>query len=110
LDDDQGNLPRIPPLSLLGALEGEVDAFTVRGEVQWFGEQNDVAEFETETGNFTWLNLYVSWRPLPENQNIVFQLAGENLADVTGRRHSSFTKEFVPLQGRNIRASVRVSF
>ncbi|MEM9085999.1 MAG: TonB-dependent receptor [Pseudomonadota bacterium] len=110
LDDNQGDLPRIPPVSLLGALEGEMDAFTVRGEVQWFGAQNDVAEFETETDSFTWLNLYVSWRPLPENQNVVLQLAGENLADVTGRRHSSFTKEFVPLQGRNIRASVRVSF
>jgi len=29
---------------------------------------------------------------------------------VTGRRHSSFTKEFTPLPGRNLRASVRLRF
>ena len=96
--------------SLLGALEGEMDAFSVRGEVQWFGEQNNVAEFETATDDFAWLNLYVSWRPIEENQNVVLQIAGENLANVTGRRHSSFTKDFVPLPGRNVRASLRVSF
>ncbi|MEL7518905.1 MAG: TonB-dependent receptor, partial [Pseudomonadota bacterium] len=110
LTDGQGNLPRIPPVALLGALEGEMDAFTVRGEVQWFGEQNDVADFETPTEDFTLLNLYLSWRPLADNQNVVLQLAGENLGNVTGRRHSSFTKDFLPLPGRNVRASVRVSF
>ena len=44
------------------------------------------------------------------NQNVVLQLAGENLFDTTGRRHSSFSKEFLPLPGRNIRASVRLNF
>ncbi|MEM6908496.1 MAG: TonB-dependent receptor [Pseudomonadota bacterium] len=108
--DESGNVPRIPPVSLLGALDADYDAFNVRGEVQWFGEQNDVAEFELPTDDFAFVNLYVSWRPLPQNQNVVLQLAGENLFDVTGRRHSSFTKEFVTLPGRNVRASVRLSF
>ena len=105
-----GNLPRIPPVSLLGALEAEFDAFDVRGEVQWFGKQNDVAEFETQTDAFALTNLYLSWRPLAGNRDVVFQLAGENLFNVTGRRHTSFTKEFVPLTGRNVRASVRFGF
>jgi iron complex outermembrane receptor protein len=110
LTDNQGDLPRIPPVSLLGALEADIDAFTVRGEVQWFGEQNNVAEFELPTDDFALLNLYVSWRPLEQNRNVVLQLAAENLADVTGRRHSSFNKEFAPLPGRNLRASVRLRF
>ena len=108
--DSGDNVPRIPPLSLLGALEARMGAFDVRGEVQHFGEQSDVAEFETPTDDFTFVNLFLSWRPIESNQNVVFQLAGENLFDVTGRRHSSFTKEFLPLTGRNIRASVRLSF
>jgi iron complex outermembrane receptor protein len=108
--DDGSNLPRIPPLSLLGALDADIDAFNVRGEVQYFGEQTDVAEFETPTEDFAFVNLYLSWRPFEQNQNVVFQLAGENLFDQTGRRHTSFTKDFVPLPGRNIRASVRLSF
>ena len=110
LSDGLGDLPRIPPVSLLGALEGEAGAFGLRGEVQWFGEQNDVSEFETETDDFALLNLYLSWRPIADNRNVVFQIAGENLANVTGRRHSSFTKDFVPLPGRNLRASVRLQF
>lgn len=104
------NLPRIPPVSLLGALEGSYNAFDLRGEVQWFGAQENTAEFETETDAFAFVNAYLSWRPLADNQNVVVQLAGENLFNVTGRRHSSFTKDFVPLPGRNFRASVRVGF
>ncbi len=107
---DNSNVPRIPPVSLLGAVEVEVDAFELRGEVQWFGEQDDVAEFETPTDDFAFANLYLAWRPIEANQNVVFQIAGENLFNVTGRRHTSFTKEFVALPGRNLRASVRLSF
>ncbi len=107
---DSSNVPRIPPVSLLGAVEVEVDAFELRGEVQWFGEQDDVAEFETPTDDFAFVNLYLAWRPIEANQNVVFQIAGENLFNVTGRRHTSFTKEFVALPGRNLRASIRLNF
>ncbi|MBV7265254.1 TonB-dependent receptor [Erythrobacter ani] len=108
--DDDTNVPRIPPFSLLGALDAEMGQFDVRGEVQWFAEQDEIATFETPTDDFALVNLYVSWRPLENNRNVVLQLAGENLFDTTGRRHSSFTKDFVPLPGQNIRASVRLSF
>lgn len=103
-------VPRIPPLSLLGALEAQTDAFDVRGEVQWFDEQNDVTTFETPTDSFTLVNALVAWRPLADNRNVTVQLAADNIFDVNGRRHASFTKDFVPLMGRNFRASVRLSF
>lgn len=108
--DEGGDVPRIPPVSLLGALEGQFDSFDVRGEVQWFGNQSNVAEFETETDSFAFVNLFLTWRPLADNQSVVVQVAGENLFDATGRRHSSFTKDFVPLAGRNFKASVRFAF
>lgn len=107
---DGTNVPRIPPLSLLGAIEAQSDAFDLRGEVQWFAAQDEVAEFETATDDFALVNFLVSWRPLANRQNVTFQLAADNVFDVTGRRHASFTKDFVPLPGRNIRASVRLSF
>ena len=103
-------VPRIPPLSLLGALEAQTDAFDVRGEVQWFDEQNNVTTFETPTDSFTLVNALIAWRPLADNQNVTFQIAADNIFDVNGRRHASFTKDFVPLVGRNFRASVRLSF
>jgi iron complex outermembrane recepter protein len=103
-------VPRIPPLSLLGALEAQTGAFDVRGEVQWFDGQDRVTTFETPTDSFTLVNAVVAWRPLADNQNVTVQIAADNIFDVTGRRHASFTKDFVPLVGRNFRASVRMSF
>ena len=82
----------------------------MRGEVQWFAEQDEVAAFETPTDDFAFVNFLVAWRPLPNNENVTVQVAADNIFDVTGRRHASFTKDFVPLAGRNFRASVRLSF
>lgn len=103
-------VPRIPPLSLLGALEAQTGAFDVRGEVQWFDGQDSVTSFETPTDSFTLVNALVAWRPLADNQSVTVQLAADNIFDVNGRRHASFTKDFVPILGRNFRASVRLSF
>jgi iron complex outermembrane recepter protein len=104
------NVPRIPPLSLLGALEAQTGAFDLRGEVQWFAPQDRVAAFETETDSFALVNALVAWRPFEANRNVTVLLAADNLFDVVGRRHASFTKDFMPLMGRNFRASVRMSF
>ena len=104
------NVPRIPPLSLLGAVTGETGPFEARAEVQHFGGQDSVAEFETVTDSFSFVNLFLSWRPIDGNDKVVVQLAGENLFDVTGRRHTSFTKDYLPLAGRNFKLSVRSSF
>lgn len=103
-------VPRIPPVELLGALEYQSDAFDVRGEVQWFGEQDDVDAFETPTDSFTLVNFSVAWRPMPDFENVTLVLNADNVFDVIGRRHASFTKDFVPLAGRNFKASVRFSF
>jgi iron complex outermembrane receptor protein len=108
--DDGTAVPRIPPLSLLGALEAQTQAFDLRGEVQWFDRQDRVAPVETETGSFALVNALLAWRPLADNRNVTLQLAADNIFDVVGRRHASFTKDFVPVLGRNIRASVRLSF
>ncbi|WFL78351.1 TonB-dependent receptor [Altererythrobacter arenosus] len=108
--DDGSPIPRIPPLSLLGALEAQTDSFDARAEVQWFAEQDRVAGFETPTDSFTLVNLSLSWRPFKDAKSVTVLLGADNLLDVTGRRHASFTKDFVPLAGRNLKASVRVSF
>ncbi|MGQ7830625.1 TonB-dependent receptor [Altererythrobacter sp. Z27] len=108
--DDGSAIPRIPPLSLLGALEAQTDAFDARAEVEWFARQDKVAEFETPTDSFALVNLSLSWRPLQGQENVTLVLAADNVFDVTGRRHASFTKDFVPLVGRNLKASLRFSF
>ena len=106
---DGSPVPRIPPLSLLGALELQSDPLDLRGEVQWFAGQDRIAAFETETGSFAHVNLSAAWKPVRGNDNLTVMLLANNLFDAEGRRHASFTKDFVPLAGRNVKLSVRLS-
>ncbi len=108
--DDGTPLPRIPPLRLLGALEASTGAFDARGEVEWFASQDRPAPFETATDSFTHVNASLAWRPLRGEDNVTIMLQADNIFDVTGRRHASFTKDFVPLAGRNFKLSARFSF
>lgn len=107
--DNGFNVPRIPPLSIAGGLEADTGNLTLRGEVEWFDEQTDVAPFETATDGFTFVNASAIWRPLTSDPTLAVILKAENIFDEEGRRHSSFTKDFVPLPGRNFSVAVRMS-
>lgn len=103
-------LPRIPALRVLGGLELQGEQLDLRGEVEWTDDQNRVAAFENATEGFTLVNASIAWRPLANRDNLTLAVSANNIFDVTARRHASFTKDFVPLSGRDIRVSARVSF
>jgi iron complex outermembrane receptor protein len=105
-----GPVPRIPPLRLLGGLEARTSSFEGRVEVEHVFEQERVAALETPSDGFTLVNASIAWRPWGRNNPTSLILSANNLLDVEARRHASFTKEFVPLGGRDLRATVRVSF
>jgi iron complex outermembrane receptor protein len=105
-----GNVPRIPPLRLLGGIEAQADRIDARAEIEWVSPQNKVAAFETRTQGFTLVNASVVWHPQGKRSETSFTLSANNLFDVEARRHASFTKDFVPLSGRDIRLSARFSF
>lgn len=107
---DGSPAPRIPPLSLLGALEARTGHFDARAEVQWFAAQNRTAQLEEPTGGFAQVNLSLAWHPFEGRNNLTLMLQADNIFDAEGRRHTSYTKEFVPLAGRNVRLSARASF
>jgi iron complex outermembrane receptor protein len=105
-----GPLPRIPPLRVLGGLEAQSANWDGRVEVEWVDDQRRVAEFETPTDGFTFVNASVAWRPWGRSRETAITLSANNIFDVEARRHASFTKDFVPLAGRDIRLSARFSF
>ena len=107
---DGSPVPRIPPLSLLGGLELQSERWDARGEVEWYSEQDRIAAFETPTGSFAFVNASLAWKPVRGGENLTVMLQANNLFDAEGRRHASFTKDFVPLAGRNVKLSARVSF
>ncbi|HEY0625595.1 MAG TPA: TonB-dependent receptor [Allosphingosinicella sp.] len=108
--EDAGPVPRIPPLRLLGGIEAQSDRLDLRGEVEWVDEQDRVASFETPTEGFTLVNASAAWRPWGKRNPTSIVLSANNIFDVDARRHASFTKGYVPLAGRDIRLSARVSF
>lgn len=105
-----GPVPRIPPLRLLGGLELQSGNLDLRGEVEWSDDQNRVASFETTTDGFTMINASMTWRPFGRDQNIALIAAANNIFDIDARRAASFTKDFVPLSGRDFRVTARFSF
>jgi iron complex outermembrane receptor protein len=106
----RGPVPRIPPLRLLGGVEAQSDRLEGRIEVEWTDDQERLAEFESPTNGHTLVNASVAWRPWGKKRETTVLLSASNIFDVDARRHASFTKGFVPLGGRDIRLSARLSF
>jgi iron complex outermembrane receptor protein len=104
-----GPVPRIPPLRLQGGVEYGAPGLTLRGEVEWNAAQKRVGPFENPTTAFTLVNLSATWQPLGRDGPVTLILAADNLFDVLGRRASSFTRDFVPLAGRDIRLTAKLS-
>ena len=110
IDNGGGAIPRIPPLRLLGGLKAESDRLDLRAEVEWSASQNKVAAFETTTDSFPMVNASAAWRPFGKDGNITLLASANNIFGVNARRHASFTKDYVPLSGRDIRVSAKFSF
>ncbi|HEX9932011.1 MAG TPA: TonB-dependent receptor [Allosphingosinicella sp.] len=108
--DGGGPVPRIPPLRLLGGIEAQSSELDARFEVEKVFAQNRVGAFERPTEGFTFVNASVAWRPWGRRNPGSIVLSANNIFDVDARRHASFTREFVPLPGRDLRVSARVSF
>ncbi len=105
-----GPAPRIPPLRLRGGAELRHGPLRIRGEVEWNDAQKSVAAFENAVPGFTLVNLSADWHPKGEDGPVTFILSADNLFDVTGRRAASFTRDFVPIAGRDIRITAKIAF
>ncbi|WP_417622667.1 TonB-dependent receptor [Parasphingorhabdus sp.] len=110
IDDGGGPVPRIPPLRLLGGVKAHSDNLDLRAELEWSDSQNKVAAFETPTDSFTMVNASAAWRPFGKDGGVTLLASANNIFDVSARRHASFTKDYVPLSGRDIRVSAKFSF
>jgi len=108
--DGGGPVPRIPPLRLLAGLEAQSTMIDGRVEVEWVDDQERLAAFETPTDGHASVNASIAWRPWGRAREAALILSANNIFDVDARRHASFTKDFVPLAGRDIRISARLSF
>lgn len=103
-ETDSGNLPRIPPLSVLAGLEAKADAVRLRAEVDWADDQTKTAPFERATEGYTLVNLFAAY---DFGDQVTFSLGLDNVFDEEARQHTSFLKDDLPLPGRNVRFTVK---
>ncbi len=104
---DDGPVPRIPPMRVLGGIEAQGDAANARLEVEHVFDQNRIAAFETQTNDYTMVNASIGFSPFGKDNKTSILLSANNIFDVVARRHASFLKDFAPLAGRDFRATLR---
>lgn len=102
-----GAVPRIPPLRIRGGSDVNLGDLHLRGEVEWNAEQNRVGDYENPTDSFTLVNLSADWHPMGEAGPVTLILSANNLLDVIGRRSTSFTSDFAPISGRDLRITAK---
>ncbi|MXP09560.1 TonB-dependent receptor [Pseudoblastomonas halimionae] len=103
-------IPRIPPLQITGGLSAEFGAFSLNGEVEHNFKQDRVEAGAEPLDAYTLVNAGITWRPIDDNDRLTLSLVGHNLTDTLGRRATSFTREFIPIAGRDIRVTAQLSF
>ncbi len=103
---DSGNLPRIPPLSVLSGIEAESDRVKLRAEWEYVAEANDLAAFELPTDDYNLVNAFVTWKAPMDAENVALRFSVLNIFDAEARQHTSFLKDLVPQPGRNFRFSI----
>jgi iron complex outermembrane receptor protein len=79
-------------------------------ETEWVDGQSRLAPFETATPGYTLVNASVAIRPWGKDRPISLILSANNIFDVVARRHASFLKDYAPLAGRDLRATLRFGF
>jgi len=85
-------------------------AWRLKGRVQFYAKQSDVALNETPTDAYETLNLLASYDSQLANMPFTVTLKGNNLLNEFGRNHVSYLKEFSPVMGRNISLQVSTEF
>ena len=108
--EDFGPAPLIPPLRLLGAINGSRGQFDGRLEVEHAMAHDRTAPNETETPGYTMVNASLDYHPFAANPALTVSLVANNLFDVDARRSTSLLKDYAPLAGRDIRISARLNY
>jgi len=107
---DNGDLPRIPPLSILAGIEAKSESLSLRAEIDYADSQNKIETFELPTESYSLVNLFANWTAPVSGQNIKLSGSVLNLFDEDARQHTSFLKDVAPLPGRNFRVAISTVF
>lgn len=107
---DYGPAPQIPPLRLIGRLQGTRGLLDGSIEIEHALRQSRTAPVETTTQAYTLVNASLEWHPISGSHEVTLRLSADNIFDVVARRHASLLKDYAPLTGRDIRLTARLAY
>jgi iron complex outermembrane receptor protein len=110
LTNGGGPLPFIPPMHLGVGLRYQGQSLYLLGEARHAAKQDRIAEFETPTDGYTLVNAAIGYRFFFGNTVSDVMLRGNNLTDKLARNHVNPLKDFVPLPGRDVSLSYKLTF
>ena len=105
-----GPIPFIPPSHIGVGLRFQGEALFLLAEARHAAKQDRVAEFETTTAGYTLFNAAIGYRLFFGNTVSDIMLRGTNLTNKLARNHANPLKDAVPLAGRDVSLSYRVTF
>jgi len=110
-EDSSGEpLPRITPFRSGISLNYENEHWLASIEGWRVDAQNRVAEFETPTPGYTFLNASIGYKFQWGRTYNYLYARGTNLLDAEARDHLSYLKEVLPLPGRGVVLGLRSTF
>jgi len=110
-EDNDEDLPRIPPLRIAGKLSFESGPWDGSVLLRRAFKQDDTAANESDTSGYTELKANLN-RRFDLGNGVVFTafLRADNLLDEEIRHHTSFLKDAAPLPGRSVVLGGRFAF
>lgn len=110
-EDDDTDLPRIPPFRLGGEVRLDKGPWSAGTLLRHSFKQSANAPGETETAGYTELKLDVARSfDLSDGLRLTLFARAENLLDEDIRYHTSFLKDVAPLPGRSLLIGGRIEF
>lgn len=109
-DDDNENLPRIPPMRFGAELHWEQDNWHAELGATYYSKQDKITDYETQTDGYTLVSASFNYYlPLGDN-DLTFYVKGNNLTNELAKVHSSFIKDVAPLPARSFVLGAKVNF
>ncbi len=103
-------LPRIPPLSINAAIDYNSEKIDATIQMTWANHQQRTAPFELASDSNFKLDLSLGYRPYGAHNGLELFIQANNILNSEIRHHTSFLKDSLPEQGRDIKAGFRVRF
>jgi iron complex outermembrane receptor protein len=109
-DDENTNLPRIPPMRFGTELHWEQGNWHAELGATYYSKQDKIADFETQTDAYTIVSAAFNYYLSLSSIDMKFYLKANNLTNELATVHSSFLKDDAPLPARSFVLGTKVNF